>query len=79
MRKRILEMIMAIRGLDKKKHLKEWQEPKLSVMSKKMKMQGKSQNWRKAVEKGQEDAFVIMFLNGKRTYLQELISTGLLK
>ena len=44
---------MAIRGLDKKKHLKEWEEDRLSVMPKKMKMQGIAQNWRKAVEKGE--------------------------
>ena len=44
---------MAIRGLDKKKHVKEWEEDRLSVMPKKMKMQGIAQNWRKAVEKGE--------------------------
>ena len=34
---------------------------------------------RKAIEKGQDDAFVIMFINGKRTYLDELIDSGLFK
>ena len=33
----------------------------------------------KAINKGQEDAFVIMFLNGKRTYLEELINTEVFK
>ncbi len=33
----------------------------------------------KAIAKGQEDAFVIMFLNGKRTYLEELINTAIFK
>jgi len=33
----------------------------------------------KAIDKGQDDAFVIMFLNEKRTYLDELINTGIFK
>ncbi|MBL4593343.1 MAG: PD40 domain-containing protein [Flavobacteriales bacterium] len=33
----------------------------------------------KAIAKGQEDAFVIMMLNGKRTYLEELINTEVFK
>ena len=33
----------------------------------------------KAISKGQEDAFVIMFVNGKRTYLEELVNTGIFK
>ncbi|GAB4249611.1 MAG: OmpA family protein [Vicingaceae bacterium] len=33
----------------------------------------------KVVNKGQEDAFVILFLNGKRTYLSEVIKKGILK
>ena len=45
---------MAIRGLDKKKHLKEWEEDRLSVMPKKMEMQGIAQNCWKAVGKGEE-------------------------
>jgi hypothetical protein len=31
------------------------------------------------ISKGQEDAFVIMFMNGKRTYLEELINTEIFK
>ncbi len=34
---------------------------------------------KKAIDKGQDDAFVIMFLNGKRTYLEELINTEVFK
>ena len=34
---------------------------------------------KKAIVKGQDDAFVIMFLNGKRTYLEELINTEVFK
>ena len=45
---RTMKIIMAIRGLDKKKHIKEWEEERLSVMPKKMKMQGIAQNWRKS-------------------------------
>lgn len=41
---RIMMIIMAIRGLDKKKHIKEWEEARLSVMPKKMKMQGITQH-----------------------------------
>ncbi|MCB0401340.1 MAG: PD40 domain-containing protein [Flavobacteriales bacterium] len=33
----------------------------------------------KCIDKGQTDAFVIVFINGKRTYLEELISTGVFK
>lgn len=33
----------------------------------------------KAILKGQDDAFVIMFLNGKRTYLEELVNTDIFK
>ena len=33
----------------------------------------------KAVEKGQDDAFVILFIDGKRTYLDELVNTGIFK
>jgi len=33
----------------------------------------------KAVEKGQEDAFIIIFDNGKRTYLEELLKSGVFK
>jgi hypothetical protein len=33
----------------------------------------------KAINKGQEDAFVIMFVYGKRTYLDELINEGVFK
>ncbi len=33
----------------------------------------------KVIEKGQEDAFIIIFINGKRTYLEELIKTGKFK
>ena len=29
----------------------------------------------KVITKGQDDAFILMFLNGKRTYLEELIKT----
>jgi len=34
---------------------------------------------KKVIEKGQEDAFIIIFVNGKRTYLEELINTGIFK
>ena len=34
---------------------------------------------KKAIAKGQNDAFVIVFINGKRTYLEELINSGILK
>lgn len=33
----------------------------------------------KAIKKGQDDAFVIVFINGKRTYLEELINSGVFK
>jgi SdrD B-like domain/WD40-like Beta Propeller Repeat len=33
----------------------------------------------KAIGRGQGDAFVIMFINGKRTYLEELVNTGIFK
>lgn len=33
----------------------------------------------KAIAKGQEDAFVIMFIYGKRTYLDELVNIGVFK
>ncbi|PJA08961.1 MAG: hypothetical protein COX70_02585 [Flavobacteriales bacterium CG_4_10_14_0_2_um_filter_32_8] len=33
----------------------------------------------KAIAKGQEDAFVIVFIYGKRTYLDELVNTGVFK
>ena len=49
---KIMRIIMALRGLDKKKHIKEWEEERLGVMPKKVKMQGIAQNWRRAVEKG---------------------------
>jgi len=32
-----------------------------------------------AVDKGQSDAFIIMFDNGKRTYLEELVESGVFK
>ena len=32
-----------------------------------------------AKSKGQDDAFIIVFVDGKRTYLEELINTGVLK
>jgi hypothetical protein len=34
---------------------------------------------RLARDKGQADAFVIMFINGKRTYLEELVNSGIFK
>jgi len=34
---------------------------------------------KKVLEKGQKDAFILMFLNDKRTYLEELIETKLFK
>lgn len=46
---RIMQIIMAIRGLDKKKFVKEWRGARLSVMPKKMKMQGIAHILRKAV------------------------------
>lgn len=33
----------------------------------------------KCKAKGQEDAFVIVFINGKRTYLEELVNSGIFK
>ncbi|MDF1673178.1 MAG: carboxypeptidase-like regulatory domain-containing protein, partial [Vicingaceae bacterium] len=33
----------------------------------------------KAISLGQDDAFVIVFINGKRTYLEELINSGIFK
>ena len=50
---KIMKMIMAIRGLDKKKHLDEWQESNLKVLPHKMKLQGSAQAWRRAVLKGE--------------------------
>ena len=34
---------------------------------------------KKCIAKGQDDAFVIVFINGKRTYLEELINSGVFK
>lgn len=34
---------------------------------------------KKCIAKGQGDAFVIVFINGKRTYLEELINSGVFK
>ena len=47
-----MKIIMAIRGLHKKKLIKEWEEERLSGMPKKMKMQGVAKRWRKTVAKG---------------------------
>ena len=49
----IMKIILAIRGLDKKIHIKEREEGRLSVMPKKMKMQSIALIWRTAVEKGE--------------------------
>ena len=50
---KIMKMIMAMRGLDKKKHLEAWERGELNVLPQKLKMQGSAQAWRRAVIKGE--------------------------
>ena len=40
-----MRIIMAIMGLDKKKHIEEWKESKLKVLPQKIKLQGTAQVW----------------------------------
>ena len=49
---KIMRMLMAMRGLDKKKHIDLWRKGDLKVLPQKLKMQGAAQAWRKVIIKG---------------------------
>jgi hypothetical protein len=51
--RKVMKMILAMRGLDKKKHLDAWERGALTVLPQKMKMQGAAQAWRRAIVKGE--------------------------
>ena len=49
---KVMRILMALRGLENKKHLEEWESGQLKVLPKKLNLQGTVQAWRKAVKAG---------------------------
>ena len=49
---KVRRILMALRGLENKKHLEEWESGQLKVLPKKLNLQGTVQAWRKAVKAG---------------------------
>ena len=48
----IMKMLLAMRGLDKQKHIEAWKAGELKIVPHKLRMQGAAQTWRKAVVHG---------------------------
>ena len=49
---KIMKVILAMRGINKKKQIEAWREGHLQVRPQKLKIQGAAQGWGKAVVKG---------------------------